>query len=77
MFGLTAGTIFAILGIAFAVLAAIFNLLKELYDGKGGLAEELHINEPKRKERKKYIDQVVKVRTKDGNIRSFKVRKRK
>lgn len=77
MFGLTAGTIFAVLGIAFAILAAVFNLLKELYDGKGGLAEELHINEPKRKERKKYIDKMVKIRMKDGSTKSFKVRKRK
>lgn len=77
MFGLTAGTVFAILGIAFAVLAAVFNLLKELYDGKGGLAEELHINEPKRRQRQKYVDKIVKIRTKDGNVKSFKVRKRK
>ena len=76
MFGLTAGTIFAILGIAFAILAAIFNLLKELYDGKGGLAEELHINEPKRKQRQKYVDQIVKIRSKDGKVRKYRVKRK-
>ena len=76
MFGLTAGTIFAVLGIAFAILAAIFNLLKELYDGKGGLAEELHINEPKRKQRQKYVDQIVKIRSKDGKVRKYRVKRK-
>ena len=76
MFGLTAGTIFAVLGIAFAILAAIFNLLKELYDGKGGLAEELHINEPKRKQRQTYVDQIVKIRSKDGKVRKYRVKRK-
>lgn len=76
MFGLTIGTVFAILGIAFAVLAAVFNLLKELYDGKGGLAEELHINEPKRRQRQKYVDKIVKIRTKDGSVKSFRVKRK-
>lgn len=76
MFGLTAGTVFAILGIAFAVLAAVFNLLKELYDGKGGLAEELHVNEPRRKQRQQYVDKMIKIRSKDGKVRKYRVKRK-